>query len=182
MRNSLRESFRRFRGCRIHEKLRKVALREASGGEMPRLRDEVLPVQNRGCLASRRGATWRGVLNPGRRGLSKCFCSLSPPLSLSFSFCVKPCCRVNLWSKIWGFLSQYLVQVSLQYLVQDFAYFPQFYVVFCACSKSQIVSRGAKLVLFLSKIVGMSKMSSSESNCILVFAFYVGERQTENTQ
>ena len=39
------------------------------------------------------------------------------------------CCTVNIWSKIWGFVSQYLVQVLRQYLVQDFiGHFPNLIV------------------------------------------------------
>ena len=71
------------------------------------------------------------------------------------------CCRVKIWSKIWGFieskfgprfgfLSQNLVRLRLhQNLVQDFYWlvFPQFYNVVWVSYKTQIVCRGEKIFL-----------------------------------
>ena len=61
---------------------------------------------------------------------------------LSATPCIR--CRVSIWSTSAGFLSQYLVQVLSQYLVQDL--FASFFPIFVVCVLSQIVWMSANIV------------------------------------
>ena len=86
------------------------------------------------------------------------------------------CCRVKTWSKIWGFLSQNLVQGCVKTWSKIFVclFFPQFYSVFWICLKSQIVCRGAKI--FFGNLSGCQKRVIEKKCALFVFVFFMLEK------
>ena len=75
--------------------------------------------------------------------------------------------------RIWGFISQKLVQVKSQKLIQ--AYFPLY--ILLEFFESQIVCRAAKIVFL--QVVGVSKRVF-EQTLNVCFCLFMLEKDTEN--